>query len=65
MLLPGADVYCAGLLALRRFSQHFTAKYTVGEDKKSFTSKHRAPSWYTVHIMVNPALVIAFGSQKG
>ena len=65
MLLPGADVYCARLLALRRFSQHFTAKYTVGEDKKKSHHQSTGPLAGTVHIMINPALVIALGSQKG
>ena len=48
-VIVGPDLHRATPLAFWRFSQHLSAKYTVGEDqKKVLRFQLGAPSWYCV-----------------
>ena len=55
-VIPGPDLYCAKPLALKGFSQHLPAKYTVGRDQKILPSEREA---LALCHLVNPALVVA------
>ena len=65
MLLPGADLNCAGPLALWRFSQHLSAKYR-GRPKKSHR-KSAGPLADTVpyYVKSGPGNCILFKKRLG
>ena len=56
-VVTGPDLHCAGPLALWGFSQHLSAKKTVGEDQKKVLPAERE-ALALCHVG-NPALVIA------